>query len=36
MNGDMHEYRYSESNHRGFHRRWAELMSTDSRGDLTK
>jgi nitrite reductase/ring-hydroxylating ferredoxin subunit len=30
------EYRYSESNHRGFYRRWAELMSADSWADLTK
>ncbi len=24
------DYRYSESNHRGFYRRWARLMSADS------
>src|SRR5205823_6720 len=24
------DYRYSESNHRGFYRRWAQLMATDS------
>ena len=24
------DYRYSESNHRGFYRRWAELMAADS------
>jgi len=24
------EYRYSESNHRGFYRRWAQLMAADS------
>jgi 3-phenylpropionate/trans-cinnamate dioxygenase subunit alpha len=30
------DYRYSESNHRGFYRRWAELMSADSWADLTK
>jgi 3-phenylpropionate/trans-cinnamate dioxygenase subunit alpha len=24
------DYRYSESNHRGFYRRWAQLMAADS------
>jgi len=29
------DYRYSESNHRGFYRRWAQLMTADSWADLT-
>jgi hypothetical protein len=29
------DYRYSESNHRGFYRRWAQLMSADGWADLT-
>jgi phenylpropionate dioxygenase-like ring-hydroxylating dioxygenase large terminal subunit len=28
------DYRYSESNHRGFYRRWAQLMAADSWADL--
>jgi len=28
------DYRYSESNHRGFYRRWARLMTADSWADL--
>jgi hypothetical protein len=36
MNGDMREYRYSESNHRGFYRRRAELMSAEGWTDLTQ
>jgi 3-phenylpropionate/trans-cinnamate dioxygenase subunit alpha len=28
------DYRYSESNHRGFYRRWAQLMQADSWADL--
>jgi len=27
-------YRYSESNHRRFYRRWAQLMAADSRGEI--
>ena len=29
------DYRYSESNHRGFYRRWAQLMTAESWADLT-
>ena len=29
------DYRYSESNHRGFYRRWAQLMAAESWADLT-
>ena len=29
------EYRYSESNHRGFYRRWAQLMATESWADVS-
>jgi 3-phenylpropionate/trans-cinnamate dioxygenase subunit alpha len=28
------DYRFSEANHRGFYRRWAQLMQADSRADL--
>jgi len=27
------DYRYSESNHRGFYRRWAQLMAGDGWGE---
>jgi 3-phenylpropionate/trans-cinnamate dioxygenase alpha subunit len=30
------DYRYSESNHRGFYRRWAALMAADGRADPGK
>jgi 3-phenylpropionate/trans-cinnamate dioxygenase alpha subunit len=29
------EYRYSELNHRGFYRRWAQLMAAESWADLS-
>ena len=29
------DYRYSESNHRGFYRRWAQLMAADSWAEVT-
>jgi 3-phenylpropionate/trans-cinnamate dioxygenase alpha subunit len=29
------DYRYSESNHRGFYRRWAQLMEADGLGEIT-
>jgi nitrite reductase/ring-hydroxylating ferredoxin subunit len=29
------DYRYSESNHRGFYRRWTQLMAAESWADLT-
>ena len=29
------DYRYSESNHRGFYRRWAQLMAADSWAKIT-
>jgi len=29
------DYRYSESNHRGFYRRWAQLMAAESWADVT-
>jgi 3-phenylpropionate/trans-cinnamate dioxygenase subunit alpha len=29
------DYRYSESNHRGFYRRWAQLMAADSWAEIT-
>ena len=29
------DYRYSESNHRGFYRRWAQLMAAESWADLS-
>ncbi|HKM73081.1 MAG TPA: SRPBCC family protein, partial [Stellaceae bacterium] len=29
------DYRYSESNHRGFYRRWAQLMAADGWAEIT-
>jgi len=29
------EYRYSELNHRGFYRRWSQLMAAESWADLS-
>jgi hypothetical protein len=29
------DYRYSEVNHRGFYRRWAQLMAADSWAEVT-
>ena len=29
------DYRYSESNHRGFYQRWAQLMAADSWAEVT-